>query len=88
MKRMRKRGAGIAALAVVLCALALGGCARKYEPVSAPTLEEASGGISTEDGGETAVVSIEGENDSEKEMAKAGTSAHNAAVTTETARCV
>lgn len=85
MKRMRKRGAGIAALAVVLCALALFGCARKYEPVSVPTLEEASGGISTEDGRETAAVTIEGENDSEKEMAKAGTSAHNAAVTTETA---
>lgn len=85
MSGLRKRGVGIAALTALLCVLFLGGCARKYEPVSVPTLEEASGGIASEAGEETAPVSIKGERDGDEEGVTAGTSAHEAAVTTETA---
>lgn len=86
----KKRRTGIYIVTALVCLLTLAGCGRKYEPVEVPTLEEASGDITLENGEETAAVSIEnetgnGKNGTEKPGGQAGTSAHEAAVTTETA---
>ena len=86
----KKRRTGIYIVTALVCLLTLAGCGRKYEPVEVPTLEEASGDITLENGEETAAVSIENEtgnekNGTEKPGGQAGTSAHEAAVTTETA---
>lgn len=91
----KKRRTGIFIAAALICLLVLAGCGKKYEPVESPSLEEASGGITPENGEETAAVSIENESENEKSGSsntgsgnsgsQAGTSAHEAAVTTETA---
>ena len=86
----KKRRTGIYIVTALVCLLTLAGCGRKYEPVEVPALEEASGDITLENGDETAAVSIENEtgnekNGTEKPGGQAGTSAHEAAVTTETA---
>lgn len=91
----KKRRTGIFIAAALICLLVLAGCGKKYEPVESPSLEEASGGLTSEHGEETAAVSIENESENEKSGSsntgsgntgsQAGTSAHEAAVTTETA---
>ena len=86
----KKRRTGIYIVTALVCLLTLAGCGRKYEPVEVPALEEASGDITLENGDETAAVSIENEtgnekNGTEKPGGQAGTIAHEAAVTTETA---
>ena len=86
----KKRRTGIYIVTALVCLLTLAGCGRKYEPVEVPPLEEASGDITLENGEETAAVSIENEtgnekNGTEKPGGQAGTSANEAAVTTETA---
>lgn len=64
----------------------LAGCARKYEAVKAPALEEAQGGLGQEEGEETAPVSIAEDKTGETETGKsAETSSHEATVTMETA---
>lgn len=94
-------------LLVMTALVAVTGCSRKYEPVEAPTVEEAKGGITPEgqEGTEPVLVVNPGEEASDgkgtagKESGKnqtegkesasgnasAETSAHEAAVTTETA---
>ena len=57
----KKRRTGIYIVTALVCLLTLAGCGRKYEPVEVPTLEEASGDITLENGEETAAVSIENE---------------------------
>lgn len=86
----RKKRTGIYIMAALVCLLTLAGCGRNYEPVEVPALEEASGDITPENGEETAAVSIKaetgnGKKDAAKPGSQAGTSAHEAAVTTETA---
>jgi N-acetylmuramoyl-L-alanine amidase len=64
----------------------LAGCARKYEAVKAPALEEAQGGLGQEEGEETAPVSIAEDKTGETESGKSvETSSHEASVTMETA---
>lgn len=70
----------------LLCIFVLAGCARKYETVKAPALEEAQGGLSVVEGEETAPVSIAEDKTEEAPDGKpAETSSHEAAVTMETA---
>ena len=87
---MKKIVSIVAVLMLLAVSLTLAGCGRNYEPVEVPALEEASGDITPENGEETAAVSIEaetgnGKKDAAKPGSQAGTSAHEAAVTTETA---
>ena len=46
----KKRRTGIYIVTALVCLLTLAGCGRKYEPVEVPTLEEASGDITLENG--------------------------------------
>lgn len=48
----KKRRTGIYIVTALVCLLTLAGCGRKYEPVEVPTLEEASGDITLENGEE------------------------------------
>ncbi len=86
MSNLRKGRGWLIIASILLCTFMLAGCARKYEAVKAPALEEAQGGIGQEEGEETAPVSIAEDKTVETENGKsAETSSHEAAVTMETA---
>ncbi|WP_349946921.1 N-acetylmuramoyl-L-alanine amidase [Lacrimispora sp. BS-2] len=86
MKNLRKGRGWLLLASILLCTLMLAGCARKYEAVKAPALEEAQGGLGQEEGEETSPVSIAEDKTEETESGKsAETSSHEAAVTMETA---
>lgn len=86
MRNLRKSCGWLILALILLCTFMLAGCARKYEAVKAPALEEAQGGIGQEEGEETAPVSIAEDKTVEIENGKpAETSSHEAAVTMETA---
>jgi N-acetylmuramoyl-L-alanine amidase len=86
LSNLRKGRRWLLLASVLLCTFMLAGCARKYEAVKAPALEEAQGGLGQEEGEETAPVSIAEDKTGETESGKAAeTSSHEAAVTMETA---
>ncbi|SET99294.1 N-acetylmuramoyl-L-alanine amidase [Lacrimispora sphenoides] len=86
MRNVRKGRGWLLLASILLCAFMLAGCARKYEAVKAPALEEAQGGLGQEEGEETAPVSIAEDKTGETETGKsAETSSHEATVTMETA---
>jgi N-acetylmuramoyl-L-alanine amidase len=86
LSNLRKGRGWLIIASILLCTFMLAGCARKYEAVKAPALEEAQGGIGQEEGEETAPVSIAEDKTVETENGKsAETSSHEAAVTMETA---
>lgn len=86
MTNLRKQNGWLLLASVLLCAFVLAGCARKYETVKVPALEEAQGGLGQEEGEETAPVSIAEDKTGEAPDGKpAETSSHEAAVTMETA---
>ncbi len=86
MRNLRKGRGWLILASILLCTFMLAGCARKYEAVRAPALEEAQGGLGQEEGEETAPVSIAEDKTGEIEAGKsAETSSHEAAVTMETA---
>ncbi len=86
MKNLRKRNGWLFLASILLCIFMLAGCARKYETVKAPALEEAQGGLGQEEGEETSPVSIAEDKTGEAPDEKsAETSSHEAAVTMETA---
>ena len=86
MKNLRKRNGWLFLASILLCTFMLAGCARKYETVKAPALEEAQGGLGQEEGEETSPVSIAEDKTGEAPGEKsAETSSHEAAVTMETA---
>lgn len=86
MSNLRKGRGWLIIASILLCTFMLAGCARKYEAVKAPALEEAQGGIGQEEGEETAPVSIAEDKTVGTENGKsAETSSHEAAVTMETA---
>ncbi len=74
MSNVRKRRGWLFVAAVLLCAVVLSGCGKKYEAAEVPAIEEASGGLSVAEGEEVPPVTIEAE-----------TSTHEVVVTTETA---
>ena len=86
MRNLRKGLGWLLLASILLCTFMLAGCARKYEAVKAPALEEAQGGLGQEEGEETAPVSIADDKTGETETGKsAETSSHEATVTMETA---
>lgn len=78
MSDLRKKKGLLLIAFFLLSVFLLAGCGRKYEAVEVPTVEEAQGGISQEEGEETAPVSIDDEKTAE-------TSSHEATATKETA---
>ena len=86
MRNLRKTNGWLLLASLLLCVFMLAGCARKYETVKAPALEEAQGGLSEEEGEETAPVSIAEDKTGEAPGGKsAETSSHEADVTMGTA---
>ncbi len=86
MRNVRKGRGWLLLASILLCTFMLAGCARKYESVKAPALEEAQGGLGQEEGEETAPVSIAEDRTGDTETGKsAETSSHEATVTMETA---